>query len=110
MDAKFRKVLEAWDAEIETDESELLDLRKQAFAEQRKLRASEQSELAPPSAKLLKAAGITEADARKQADESFERARKTATGARKRALGVLQQRIRANDAEVQRLLAVKRDA
>ena len=105
MNPAVRKLVDAWDAEIDAEEAEERQLRAQAQVAQRKESARELSKRRTVGVKLLKAAGVSEADARQSADESFARARKLGAGARTRALEVVKKRMRSNAAETGRLLA-----
>ena len=109
--AADKAFLGAWDAEIESEEADERELRKQGLADAKGARAKARAELAPASAKLLQAAGLTEAGARKRADDEFDRARKTAAAQRARALAMLKKRSQAHADETKKLLAgVKRGA
>ena len=105
LDAADRTFLAAWDAEIEAEEAEDRDLRKQAIADQRGAIGKALKAGAPLSAKLLQAVGLTEAGAKKLADDEFATARTRGMQQRKRALAVRKKRAKGSAAETKKARA-----
>jgi hypothetical protein len=105
LDAKDKAFLKAWDEEIDAEEAEAFALVRQELTDANDARARARAALAPMRAKLLQAAGTTDAAVRALAEDDFARMRKNASALRKKATAALKKRVSTNKAEVKKLLA-----
>jgi len=100
-----REFMAAWDAEIDLEQADELELIKLAGAEQKTARLEGAKANADIYAKLMELTGIRKVDAEKRNEEEFARARDAALLIRARAVEIMKKRAESNALEVRTMVS-----
>jgi hypothetical protein len=99
-----KKLMEAWDQEIEAEEKDDRALLKRSLADDLARREQLRKATQKHRAEILRVAGLTVPQALKLAEDDFAFSRKSAADRRKRAAAVLSKRLAARAKETKRML------
>jgi hypothetical protein len=99
-----KKLMEAWDQEVEAEEKDDRSLLKRSIADDLARREQFRKATQKHRTEVLRVAGLTIPQALKLAEDDFAFARKSAADRRKRAAVVLSKRLKARAKETRRML------